>query len=436
MEKRLRGTYSPALLEAQKKLESLRFQHQTTLKTAGLLPEDRGRSRFSFPSVVDCTRPSSRHLGPEKTSLTKVLKDSLPQDRIDPTGNGCSNTNWPRQTELHQPFTKIGTNSSPAERCVKLYPDIALGMLRQEVVAAGRLWLLLQYIDAEGCGWVSLSAARRRLTEIDAVLRVCGRRQLRKLLSKGDGFFWIRNDDRIWLKSAAKVAASLKVQRLIGNPVALPVDDLLKGVGHARAHFYASFHSSRNKEARGGKGASPIARSTLQRLSHASRRSQQRYERRTDIYAQSNIALGGVSTIENDQRVAWKQGTAAFRFRDSAGKIGRKGITYSAWQLPNNYTGPHVTLPKGRQKRINRELVDLFTKGMTGNGKISVAFGRGSGRESRPGDQCPNRLYHKHGLSAAASYSRSPDIDAYWPDRQCAVGSYHRWFIISCKEDA
>jgi hypothetical protein len=73
---------------------------------------------------------------------------------------------------------------------------------------------------------------------------------------------------------------------------------------------------------------------------------------------------------------------------------------------------------------------------MTGNGKISVAFSRGSGRKSESGDRCPNRLYHKHGLSAAASYARSPDIDAYWPDRQCAAGSYHFWFIISCKEDA
>lgn len=436
LEERNRGTYSPALLEAQKKLESLRCQHQATVKTAGPVPEAHGRSRFSLPSIVVRTRPSARHLGLGNTSLTRVLKESFPLDTIEPTGNGCPNTDWPRQTEPHHPITTMETNSSPTERCVKLYPDIALGMLRQEVVAAGRIWLLLQYIDAEGRGWVSLTTARKRLTETNAVLRICGRRQLRKLLSRGEGLFWRRNDDRIWLKSAAKVAASLNVQRLTGKPIALPIDDLLKGVFHARAHFYASFHSSRNKEASNGKGSNPIARSTLKRLSHASRRSQQRYERRAGIYAQSNIALGGVSTIENDQRIAWKQGTAAFRFRDSAGKMGRKGITYSAWQLPNNYTGPHATLPKGRQKRINRELVDLFTKGMTGNGKISGVFSRGSGRESRAGDSCPNHLYHKHGLSAAASYTRSPDIDAYWPDRQSAAGSYRLWFIISCNEDA
>jgi hypothetical protein len=400
------------------------------------MPEAHGRSRFNFPGIVDNTDLSWRHLGPGNNSPKRLLQDSLLQDTNEPPNNSCSSSKSPPLTEPHHPITKLGTSRSPAERCVKLYPDIALGMLRQEVGAAGRLWLLLQYIDAAGRGWVSLTTARKRLTDADAVLRICGRRQLRKLLSKGEGLFWRRNDDRLWLRSAAKVAASLKVQRLTGKPIALPVDDLLRGVGHARAHFYASFHSSRHKEARSGSGASPIARSTLQSLSHASRRSQQRYERRTGIVAQSNIALGGVSTIENDQRIAWKQGTAAFRFRDSAGKMGEKGITYSAWQLPNNYTGPHATLPKGRQKRINRELVDLFTKGMTGNGKISVAVSRGSGRESKPGGRCPNRLYHKNGVSAAASYARSPDIDAYWPDRQCAAGSYHHWFIFSCREDA
>jgi len=81
------------------------------------------------------------------------------------------------------------------------------------------------------------------------------------------------------------------------------------------------------------------------------------------------MAVGGISTIEHDQQVAWKQGTAAFRFTDSRGTVGREGVSYTAWQLPNNYQGPHDKLPKGKLKRINRELADLFMKGMTGNGK-------------------------------------------------------------------
>ncbi len=327
-----------------------------------------------------------------------------------------------------------GTERFDTKPLVKLYPDLALGMLRQEVVSSGRIWLLLQHIDEGGRGWVTLSEARRRLTERNAELQICGRRQLRKLFARGEGLFWRRQKDRVWLRSTAKVAASLNVQRLTGSPIALPVDDLLKGIGHVRAHFYASFHSGRNKEVLGEKRANLIARSTLQRISHASRRSQQRYEHRAGIVAQANVALGGVSTLVNDQRIAWEKGTAAFRFRDSAGKVGRRGVVYSAWQLPNNYSGPHATLPKGRQKRINRELADLFMKGMTGNGKLSVPFGQGSRREVGSEAGCVDRLYHKHSLSAAASFARTPNTDAYWPARQKSRSFYHFWFLISGKE--
>src|SRR5690606_36304000 len=54
------------------------------------------------------------------------------------------------------------------------------------------------------------------------------------------------------------------------------------------------------------------------------------------------------------------------------GRHGRPHTAYLAWQLPNSYSGPHEPLPRGRQKRINRELVDLFIDGMTGNGETSV----------------------------------------------------------------
>ena len=309
-------------------------------------------------------------------------------------------------------------------------------MLRQEVVATGRIWLLLKHMDRGGSGWISLPQARRHLTEGSGELRVCGRRQLRKLLSRGEGLFWGQDKDRIWLRSTAKVAASLNVHRLTGSPIALPVADLLQGIGHVRAHFYASFHSGRNKDSGKSKRSNLIARSTLQRICHTSRRSQQRYEKMAGIASQSNIAIGGVSTVENDQRIAWNKGTAAFRFTDSAGKKGRKGVTYSAWQLPNKYSGPHKTLPKGKQKRINRELADLFMKGMTGNSKLSFSFGPRGDRQGGSDSNQTKRLYHNHSQSAAASYARSPHNDAYWPDRDSAVGAYRLWYHICGKENA
>jgi len=396
------------------------------------LARSRTSNHLPYPGHREQKNPAQKKSADESRSFPKAIGNgcfaSERMAHVEPSLPSCVNGVEGRQTG------SCGTGRLDTKPLVKLYPDLALGMLRQEIVSPGRIWLLLQHIDERGRGWVTLSEARRRLTERNSELRICGRRQLRKLFARGEGLFWRRQKDRVWLRSTAKVAASLNVQRLTGSPIALPVDDLLKGIGHVRAHFYASFHSGRNKEALGEKRAKLIARSTLQRISHASRRSQQRYEHRVGIVAQANVALGGVSTMVNDQRIAWKKGTAAFRFRDSAGKVGRKGVTYSTWQLPNNYSAPHATLPKGRQKRINRELADLFMKGMTGNGKLSVPFGQRCGREVGYEAEYGDRLYHKHSLSAAASFTRTPHTDAYWPARQKLMSSYHFWFLISGEE--
>src|SRR5690606_34173427 len=61
---------------------------------------------------------------------------------------------------------------------IRLYPDIALGMLRHELEAVGRIWLLLRHIDHNGRGWVDIDEARRRLTAKGGALRTCGWRQL------------------------------------------------------------------------------------------------------------------------------------------------------------------------------------------------------------------------------------------------------------------
>jgi hypothetical protein len=401
-----REKHSPAILAAQKRLEHLRCIHRATVSPHRWPPGTHGRSNFS-----PLGSPYS-----DKTVVT-LAPPSLPVGAVTPD-------TAPAKLNIYDPTPSI-----------KLYPDLAIGMLRQEVVATGRIWLLLKYLDRDGSGWISLSQARRQLAEEIGQWRICGKRQLRKLLSRGEGIFWRRDKERIWLRSTAKVSASLNVRLLTGSPVALPIADLLQGVGHVRAHFYASFHSGRNKESSKSIRSNLIARSTLQRLCHTSRRSQQRYEKMTGIVRQANIAIGEVSSIENDQRTAWNKGTAAFRFTDSAGKKGRKGVTYSAWQLPNKYSGPHTTLPKGKQKRINRELADLFMKGMTGNGKLSFSFDHGGDRLGVSEDNCTKRLYHNHSQSAAASYARSPHDDAYWPDRNRAVGAHLLWFHICGKEN-
>jgi len=219
-----------------------------------------------------------------------------------------------------------------------------------------------------------------------------------------------RSPARLRLLGPARVAAALGVARLVNRPVGLPAAVLLGSIGDARAHLYAAFHSGRarylvsaGEQGSAGAGVKrdmatplapplpcspaplpsspPISRATLAALSGACPRSQAAYERRAGVGARDNYALGervpggaAVPVGDTEQERAWRQGRALFRLTDHHGRQGAPGATYLAWRLPNTY-GPargHQQRPKGRQKRINRQLADLFTKGMTGNGRGTI----------------------------------------------------------------
>ncbi|MBE2197003.1 MAG: hypothetical protein IAE79_00235, partial [Anaerolinea sp.] len=287
-----------------------------------------------------------------------------------------------------------------APTTITLYPDIALGMLRAELAAPGRIWLLLRHLDAQGNGWLSVDEVRKQLTPRHAPLRVCGWRQLRNLLDEGEGVFWQRQNGRIWLRSVVKVAAALDVWRLNGRPVALAVSVLTQRIGQVRAHFYASFHSGRNRET----AVSPIARATLQEITHVHPRTQRRYEAQVRVQRQYNYALGPQVQTAAAEQQAWQHGQALFHFTDAAGLHGPAGATYYAWQLPNHYVGPHQPQPRGRQKRHNRELVDLLQQGTTGNGKQTKPHFR-------------QKRFYSLGKAAAKAANRGQSC-VYWPGRK------------------
>ena len=237
--------------------------------------------------------------------------------------------------------------NKPADDC-KLYPDIALGMLRQEQAAAGRIWLLLRHIDNEGRGWLTFEETREKLTRKKSDLRVCGWRQLRNLLNQGDGVFWERRNGRIWLRSVAKMAAALGVQRLNYQPVAIPLTALLQGMGQVRAHLYASFHSGRGKHKM--TKHRPIARDTIAQISHVNQRTQRFYEKRAKVITKHNFAVGPQNNaLKSEETIAWQQGRRLFSLTIWMGNTAVKAATYTAWQLPNNYTGPHAKQPRGRK---------------------------------------------------------------------------------------
>jgi hypothetical protein len=238
-----------------------------------------------------------------------------------------------------------------------------MGLLRSKLAAPGRIWLLLRWIDRTGSGRIEAKRARHLFCEKDSAIKVCGRRQLRSLLARGEGIFWNQNDGRIWLHSVTRVARTLHIERLSGHPVDLPINTLIGGIGKVRAHLYASFHSSRDR-------ANPISRAALRRISQASSRSQQNYDKLAKVHKQKNYAIGSKLTDETTQNQGWNHGSACFKWHDHQGKFGTNNDKRLAWQLPNSYIGPHTRRPRGRQRQFNRRLAVLSVKGMTGNDQI------------------------------------------------------------------
>jgi hypothetical protein len=396
-----------------------------------------GRATLPPPPQTD-PQPSDlrklpAHLGWESEPLTQALRHALARRTAVEE----------QHRALQPPFSPVSTDPDaadgattatgltpapvpaepPATGEVKLYPDIALAMLRNEQSACGRIWLLLHHLDQARCGWLSLEAARRHLSGPASPWRLCGWRHLRNLWHQGEGFFWQRQNGRIWLHGTAKVAAALGVAHLSQRPVALPVEMLLQGVGIFRAHLYASFHSARCHQGHSSTPVKPIARATLQELSRVSPRSQRAYEERANVRRQANFALATALAQDDEKERAWQHGRAFFSFTDPKGKQGRPGNRYLAWQLPNDYIGPHAPAPQGRQKRINQYLADLFMQGMTGNGKVAGEHGR-SGRQR----------FYGTGLMAAKAYSRTPQADLYWHNGRPVNGRFALWYLLPAQQ--
>ncbi|MCB9420383.1 MAG: hypothetical protein H6667_11280 [Ardenticatenaceae bacterium] len=416
---------------AQQQLESLREKRRAERIAAGLPVRTDEHGRFLFPEIRNpypVIGELPAHLGWDSGAVTAVLRSKGPGMQ---EGRGESMFAHPST----RPLATSPTRNLATSPTYKLYPDVALGMLRKELAAAGRIWLLLGYIDNVGRGWLTFETAREKLTGKKSDLQVCGWRQLRNLLNEGEGVFWMRENGRIWLRSVAKVAAALGVRRLHLQPVALPINVLLNGIGQVRAHFYASFHSSRGKQ---DAKAAPIARDTLARISHVPQRTQRFYEQRAKVKTRRNFAIGQMASDIESEKIGWKQGMASFQLKDQDGWHGRKGRIYLAWQLPNNYSGPHAKQPRGRMKRINQELADLFMKGMTGNGENQVE-GRLSLRQAQgpipePIEGALPRRFFGNGRLAAKALNRSAN-QIYWKRadglQQAQSPGYQLWYVMS-----
>jgi hypothetical protein len=191
---------------------------------------------------------------------------------------------------------------------------------------------------------------------------------------------------------------------------------LLQGIGTVRAHFFASFHSSRESQR-------PIARKTLTAVTGVARRSQHSYERRAGVKKQHNWAVGNAPTRSETEQRVWQHGHAVFELKDHQGKSGAAGESHLAWQLPNSYAGPHAPQAIARRKRINQQLADLFNKGMTGNGEQMVEHAIDDVHEGAA------TRYFEHGRAAARAYNRGARNDLYWRTPM-SYRRYRVWHIL------
>ena len=374
------------------------------------------------------------HLGWGSEPLTAVLRRTVAPVTPEPPVEGDTSL-----VALLAPVVSgdMSPDNPPCRPFVKLYPDIGLAMLRHERSAPGRLWLMLHHLDPVGRGMFRVDIIKQCLTKRNTGSYLCGKRQMRNLLRDGDGLFWTRDKTHVWLHSAVRVAQALGVARLTGRPVALPVSALLEGIGAFRAHLYAAFHSGRARAAGDMANSSPsdkrsmpigtmpigtmpigtmpIARDTLTRLSGAGRSSQRAYEARLRLRPQANFAVGETASETNKEERAWHQGQALFELRDYRGEQGKQGKSYLAWQLPNSYGGQHQQRPKGRQKRINRQLRDLVMKGMPGN------------VETERDAQSPEKRYYPNGRSAGQARGLRVGDERYWRQHKTKNGRFTLW---------
>lgn len=380
-----------ALLAANERLLGLRAQWATRRDSEAMptLP--------NLPVVAQHLPP---HLGWGSERLTAVLR------RNQPLALELQIVEAPPEPPAPSDCSSVReTPSTPTVENVAIYPDIALACLRDNGAGAGRVWFLLRHLDTQGRGWLAVETVRTWLTGKDSAWHVCGWRQLRNILKAGEGVFWMRSDSqRLWLRSPAKVALSLGVERLRSWPVGVPLTVMVGKLGLVKAHFFASFHS--------GRRPSPISRQTLNALSNVPPRTQRTYDKTAGLQAKSNFALGALATPESLQTQSWLHGPGVFTFIDFNGRQGPRKRRYVAWHLPNSYEACHTRNRKGRWRKINQQ-IGLVQERARGNKR--------------------QRVFCANGAKAVQVYNRHADEqDTYWPQPEPATREKQasRWWYV------
>jgi len=407
---------SPELQQANERLHKLRQETQLYKAELGLKgpkrpsldnpPWEESESIKSAQSSAAIVTKLPSHLGWGSAPASKAIRKAIRCRDREALKDKCLTADHlpfrPIVDECDQGYQPSDSQSSETagrqlglllyKEAIKHYPDIGIAALKQEQAAIYRVWLICRYLDEQGRGWLPVQEVREQLTGKESKLRLFGWRRLRQILGQGHGRFWTwdKGNARLWLFGAARVAANLKVTRLRGKTVFLPVTAVTKSIGEFKAHLYAAWHSGR-------KSNNPISREVQESITSVPERTQRHYCKVARIKCQANIAIGGKYSKEKEENQAWQRGQAIFKFIDHQGRLGQKGTSYISWHLPNSYIGPHKQTASGRMRKINRKLQVLVQKGARGNNRKKI-----------------DKMYYANGKEAGRALNRSQGLEVYW----------------------
>jgi hypothetical protein len=330
----------------------------------------------------------------------------------------CVQHGWQVKLDNCQPVAAEQSHSEatvpPDSLRVRVSPSLAAWCLDkghryqgQPLDGPYRLYKIMQVLDYEGRGWLANLFVQTNLTKKGSPYYIYGRRQLKNMLSRGEGLFWhrvkSRGEVRIRLVSRAKLANQLHDGRLRGREVTFPVDHML---GHGRgrqaavnAALYAAVHAGQITCQ--GKSR-PISRARLQDVSGCSSYRQRRYEKHMDISIDSHFYILGKYNEYEHQRTRIHEGLPAYKHTDYQGKINRhqRGADYIALRLPNSYriSKTFTVVHSRRQRTINRQMGGLCHMGSEGSDKDDY-----------------RRLFYEDAAAAVHAFNRDPNTISFYP---------------------
>jgi len=305
---------------------------------------------------------------------------------------------------IQQPDPEPASTPEPQEikppETVKAYPYLLTAFYKADLAPVGRVYHVIRAIDhVNNVGWLDLAQLRSMLTDKRSPWRICGKRNLRMIMSRGRGIAWdITANGRVRYKSPDKILIALGAGRLRGKPVKFPVKSgLLSGIQAFKARILESWHAGRGKE-------TPISQHATSKETGIPESSQRRYNNQKSektkkklngVTRRRNDAIGGRKTIESYHAAGSYHGNC-LTFVDYIGKMGAPGQEYVSWRLPNSYETQIEQTATGRQKKINKSIALVIIPERGKNDRV-------------------DKLYYQNSGEAGSAYNCNPEHDCYFP---------------------